>query len=87
MRNIPGTIPESLPQIIPRPHTSYEGKDMDHDRQLHADTSVEQLHPTPAAQNTIYAKTQSQTDIDSIKQPSTERTRTLSGNPRNVLWN
>ena len=27
------------------------------------------------------------TDIDSVPQPSTERIRTLSGNPRNVLWN
>ena len=40
----------------------------------------------------IYAKTQSQivmttTDIDSIKQPSTERIRTLLGSPRKVLCN
>ena len=27
------------------------------------------------------------TDIDSVKQSSKERIRTLSGNPRNVLWN
>ena len=68
---------------------------MDHDTQPDADSSVEQLDPTPtnpAAQNTLYAITQSQsvittTDIDSVKKPFTERIRTLSGNPRNVLWN
>ena len=40
----------------------------------------------------IYVKLQSQivmttTDIDSAPLPSTERIRTLSENPRNVLWN
>ena len=29
MRNTPGTIPESPPQIIPQPHRSYDGRDMD----------------------------------------------------------
>ena len=47
MRNTPGTIPESPPQIIPQPHRSYDGRDMDHDTQPDADTSVEQLDPTP----------------------------------------
>ena len=47
MRNIPGTTPESPPQIIPQPHTSYDGRDMDHDTQPDADTSVEQLNPMP----------------------------------------
>ena len=46
-RNIPGTIPESPPQIIRQPHTSYDGRDMDHDTQPDADTSVEQLDPMP----------------------------------------
>ena len=47
MRNIPRTIPESPPQIILQPHTSYDGRDMDHDTQPDADASVEQLDPMP----------------------------------------
>ena len=47
MRNTPGTIPESPPQIIPQPHWSYDGRDIYHDTQLDADTSVEQVDPTP----------------------------------------
>ena len=47
MRITPGTIPESPPQIFPQPHRSYDGRDMDHDTQPDADTSVEQLDPTP----------------------------------------
>ena len=47
-RNIPGTIPESPPQFIPRPHTSYDGRDVDRDTQPDADTGVEQLDPMPA---------------------------------------
>ena len=55
-------------------------------------SNLTQRLPTPSAQNTIYVITQSQivmttTDIDSVPQPSTERIRTLSGNPRNVFWN
>ena len=46
-RSNPETIPESPPQIIPQPHRSYDGMDMDHDTQPDADTSVEQLDPTP----------------------------------------
>ena len=90
-----GIIPGNSPQIVPQPDGSYDGSDVDHETQPDADTSVEQLDPTPtnpAAQNTIYAITQSQivmatTDIDSVKQLSTERIRTVSGNRRNVLWN
>ena len=90
-----GNISESSPEIIPQPDGSYDGRDVDHKTQPDADMSLEQLDPTPtnpAAQNTIYAITRSQivmttTDIDSVKQPSTERIRRLSGNPRNVLWN
>ena len=47
LRNTPGTIPESPPQIIPQPHRSYDGRDTDHDTQPDADTSVELLDPTP----------------------------------------
>ena len=48
--------------------------------------------PTAAAQNIIYIIIQSQivmtiTRIESVPVPSTECTRTLSGNSRNVLWN
>ena len=94
MRSTLGTIPKSPPHFNPQPHRSYDGKDMDHYTQLDADTSVEQLDPTPtipAAQNTIYVITQRQivkksTDIDFVKQSSAEHMRTLSGNPRNVLW-
>ena len=42
-----GTILENSPEIIPPPHRSYDGMDMDHDMQPDADTSVEQLDPTP----------------------------------------
>ena len=47
MRSTPGTIPENSPEFIPQPHRSYGGTDMDHDTQPDADTSVEQLDPTP----------------------------------------
>ena len=47
MRITLGTIPESLTQIIPQPHRSYDGRDKDHDTQPDADTSVEQIDPTP----------------------------------------
>ena len=47
LRNTPETIPESPPQVIPQPHRSYDGRDMDHDTQPDADTSVDQLDPTP----------------------------------------
>ena len=55
MRNIPGTIPESPPQIIPQPHTSYDGRDMDHDTKPDADTSVAQLDSMPTnSRSSIY---------------------------------
>ena len=47
MRRTPGIIPENSPEIIPQPDGSYDGRDVDHDTQPHADTSVEQLDPTP----------------------------------------
>ena len=43
--NIPVTIPESPPQIIPEAHTSYDGRDVDRDTQPDAGTGVEQLEP------------------------------------------
>ena len=92
MRNTPEITPENSPEIIPQPDGSSDRRDVDHDTQPDADMSVEQLDPmptNPAAQNKIYAITQSQivttiTDIDSVKQLSTERMRTHSGNPRNA---
>ena len=47
MTSIPESIPKNPPQIIPQPHRSYDGMDMDHDMQPDADSSVEQLDPTP----------------------------------------
>ena len=47
MRNTPGTIRENAPEIIPQPHRSYDERDVDHDTQPDADTSVEQLDFTP----------------------------------------
>ena len=91
-RSTPGIILENSPGITPRPDGSYDERKVDHDTQPDAVTSIEQLDPmptNPAAQNTIYAKTQNQivttiTDTDSVKQLSTERIRTLSGNPGNA---
>ena len=45
MRSTPGTIPQNSPEIIPQPDTMYDGRDVDHDTQPDADTSVEQLDP------------------------------------------
>ena len=47
MRSTPVIIPEISPEIIPQPDGSYDGKDVDHDTQPDAGTSVEQLDPTP----------------------------------------
>ena len=47
MTSTPGILPESSPEIIPRPDGSYDGRDVDHDRQSDEDTSVEQPDPTP----------------------------------------
>ena len=47
IRSTPGTIPGNSPEVIPQPDRSYDGLDMDHDTQSDADTSVEQLDPTP----------------------------------------
>ena len=46
LRSTPGIIPESSPEIIPQPHESYDGWDVDHDTQPDADLSLEQLDPT-----------------------------------------
>ena len=71
MRSTPGTRPENFPETLPQPDTTYDGRDVDHDTQPDADTSVEQLHSTPtnpAAQNTIYAIIVMMfTDIDFVK--------------------
>ena len=93
MRNTPGITPENSPEINLQPDGSSDGRDVDRDTQPDADMSVEQLAPclpTPAAQNTISAKTRSQivtttTDTDSVLQLSLEHIRIFSGSPRNML--
>ena len=47
IRNNPGITPQNSPEIFPQPDESYEGRDVDRDTQLDADTSVEQLDPMP----------------------------------------
>ena len=47
MRNTPGTTRENSPEIFPQPDTTYKGREVDHDTQPDADTSVEQLDRTP----------------------------------------
>ena len=47
MRSTPGIITENSPEFIPQPDGSFYGRDVDHDTQPDADTSVEQLDPTP----------------------------------------
>ena len=47
MRSTPGTIWENSPETIPQPDRSYDGTATDHYMQPDADTSVEQLDPTP----------------------------------------
>ena len=95
MSSTPGIIPANSPENTPQPDGSCDERNVDHDTQPDADMSVDQPYFTPtkpAAQNMIYATTRSQIvmkiiDIDYVKELSTERIRTLSGNPRNVLWN
>ena len=93
MRSTPGIIPRNSPGNTPQPDGSYDGRNVDHDTQPVADMSNLILRlPTPAAQTMIYATTRNQIimtilDFDSVKQLSTERIRTLSGNPRNLSWN
>ena len=48
MRNTPGIIPGKSPEKIPQPDGSYDGRDVDHDTQPYADTSVEQPDSTPS---------------------------------------
>ena len=47
MRDTPGIIPGNSPEIIPQPDGSYDGRDVDHDTQLDADTKVEQPGSAP----------------------------------------
>ena len=47
MRSTPGTRPENFPEIIPQPDTTYDERDVDHDTQPDAETSVEQPDFTP----------------------------------------
>ena len=46
-KNTPGIIPGNSSEIFPQPDGSYDGKDVDHDTQPDADTSVEQPDSTP----------------------------------------
>ena len=46
MRSTLGTIPENFPEIILQPDTTYDGRDVDHDTQPDADTTVEQPDST-----------------------------------------
>ena len=48
MRNTPGIIPGNSPEIIPQPDGSYDGRNVGHDTQPDADTSVEHPDLTPA---------------------------------------
>ena len=47
MRNTPGIIPENSPENIPQPDGSNDGRDVDHDTQPDAYTSVEQPDSSP----------------------------------------
>ena len=47
MRSTPKTRPENSPEIISQPNTTYDGRDVDHDTQPDAETSVEHFDPTP----------------------------------------
>ena len=47
MRNTPAILPGNSPEVIHQPDGSYDGRDVDHDTQPDADTSVEQPDSTP----------------------------------------
>ena len=47
MRNTPVIIPGNSPEFIPQPDESCDGRNVDHDTQPDADTSVEQPDSTP----------------------------------------
>ena len=93
LKRTPATVRENSTEICPQTDRSSDGTDTDHYMQPDVDTSGEQRDPTPTnpvAQNMIYIIIQNQivmtiTDIESVSLLSTERIRTLSGNPRNVL--
>ena len=95
MRSSPRTIPENSPEVTPQTDRSDDGTDTDHYMQPDADTSVEQPDPTPTNPSSSKYDLRHNpkpivmtiTDVDPIPLPSTERIRTQSGNPRNVLWN
>ena len=46
-RSTPGTIQEDPSEILPYTHVINDGRDTDHHMQPDADTSVEQIDPTP----------------------------------------
>ena len=88
-RSTPGIIPGNSPGNTPQPDGSCDGRNVDHDTQPDADMSVEQPNFTPTNPRS------SKCDLSHNPKPNcnddfrycTERIRTLSGNPRNVLWN
>ena len=47
MRSTPGILRENAPESTPQPDGSYDERNVDHDTQPDADTSVEQLDPMP----------------------------------------
>ena len=47
MMNNPGTIGQNSPESIPQTDRSFDGTDTDHYMQPDAETTVEQLNPTP----------------------------------------
>ena len=91
----PRTIPESSSESFLQTDKSCDGKDTDHYMESDVDTSAEQPDPTainPRSSNIIYVVIQIHivmtiTHIESAPLQSTERVRTLSGNPKNVLRN
>ena len=48
-RSTPGTIKEDPPEILPHTRDMDDGTDTDHYMQPDADTSVEQIDPTPTS--------------------------------------
>ena len=95
MSSNPGTIPEISPEICFQTDGSCDGTDTDHYMQPDVETSVEQLEPTPTnprsskydLRHNLKPIVTTTTYFESAPPPSTERIRTLSGNPRNVLRN
>ena len=92
MRSSPGSIRENSPEVIPQTNKSYDGTGTDYYMQPDAETNVEQPDPTPTnPRSSKYDLRHNPKPmisvINSVRLPSTERIRTLSGNSRKVLRN